>query len=80
MFRVCSCNMDHSFVERARKVFMRCGPVIYEKGAKYVLKLYVCKQQQERKQRSLVKLVELRRTSRSGKGVLRAKVASMFYE
>ena len=67
-------------MKRARKVFMRCGPVIYEKGAKYVLKLYVCKQQQEREQRSLVKLVELRRTSRSGKGVLRAKVASMFYE
>jgi hypothetical protein len=42
--------MDHSFVKRARKVFMQYGPVIYEKGAKYVLKRYVCKQQQEQEQ------------------------------
>jgi hypothetical protein len=78
-----------------RKVFVQYGPFVCRKsakgvramwttdsykGAKYVLKRYVCKQQQEREQRSLLKLVELKRTSRSGKGVLRANVASMFYE
>ena len=80
MFQECSCNMDHSFMERARRVFMQYGPFIYEKGAKYVLKLYVCKQRQEREQRSLLKLIELKRNSRSGKSVLRASFASKWCE
>ena len=78
--KVCSCNMDHSFMERARKVFVQYGPFIYEKGAKCVLKLYVCKQRQEREQRSLLKLIELKRNSRSGKSVLRASFASKWCE
>ena len=29
---MCSCNMDHSFQERARNAFVQYGPHIYEKG------------------------------------------------
>ena len=61
-------------------VFVQYGPFIYEKGAKCVLKLYVCKQRQEREQRSLLKLIELKRNSRSGKSVLRASFASKWCE
>jgi hypothetical protein len=73
-------------------VFVQYGPLVCGKGAKCVRAIWttrlwkrretwftilcVCKQQQEQEQRGLLKLVELRRTSRSGKGVLQACFAS----
>ena len=37
---MCSCNIDHSFMERARNVFVQYGPFVYGKSAKCVRSIW----------------------------------------